>query len=158
TDDEPPAELVLHADDASASATPRETSQGRAALDRGCFICRTPMRIQTSLRRMHRTRQPGAVDGPRARCRRAFDLFLSIDRRTHPVCDSRTALRCHPMSATLPTMTSDTPTLTFHGVAITVGNRPSTDTEPLITCGTDWGYACGNEALKLYGRRRHSDL
>jgi len=62
------------------------------------------------------------------------------------------------MSTTLPTMTSDTPTLTFHGVAITVDGGSPADTEPLIGCATDWGFACGKEALEFYGQPRRSDL
>ena len=55
-------------------------------------------------------------------------------------------------------MTSDTPTLTFHGVAITVNGGSPADTEPLIGCATDWGFACGKEALEFYGQPRRSDL
>jgi hypothetical protein len=52
----------------------------------------------------------------------------------------------------------DAPTEDFHGVAITVENRPGRDMEPLITCGTDWGFACGKDALELYSRPRFGDL
>lgn len=52
----------------------------------------------------------------------------------------------------------DEPALAVHGVAITVWNGQPSATQPLITCATDWGFACGNDALELYGRPRYRDL
>jgi hypothetical protein len=62
------------------------------------------------------------------------------------------------MDTTPNKLIADTTPLEFHGVEITVGGRPSSGTEPLIGCGTDWGFACGKEALEKYGRPRYSDL
>ena len=46
----------------------------------------------------------------------------------------------------------------FHGIVISVGGGWPSAREPLVTCGTDWGFACGKEALELHGRPRHHDL
>jgi hypothetical protein len=56
------------------------------------------------------------------------------------------------------TTRADTKIPEFHGVAITVAGRSASDTEPLISCATNSGFACGKEALEWYGRPRHGDL